>query len=455
MSAWSEDRFLHGRRTVITPGWRREIGTPASLPLPHELQRRASLPMRGEGEPGPGARTSLALANLRGVVILLVLSFHSVLAYLDFLPASPFPFDSPPYLWRAFPIVDSERWLGFDLFCAWQDVFLMSLFFFLSGLFVWPSLERKGTQIFIRDRVLRLGVPFAVVVALLMPLANYPTYLQTAIDPSFSAYWRHWLALPFWPCGPMWFLWLLLVADLAAAGLRHFFPQSGEALIRCSVFAAARPMRCLAGVAVASALAYGSLAVAFGPSPWVAFGPFGLQLSRPLHYAVYFFAGVALGSCGIERGLLAADGVLARRWALWLAAALVSLLVWMALYALTMAGPGAASLGLQILADLGFVVACLSSCCAALALVLRFAARRSRILSSLGRDAYGMYLVHYVFVVWLLYALLGMALAAALKGALVFAGTLLLSWATVTALRRIRPAAELLGAGQARGAAAS
>src|SRR5215472_3074331 len=80
------------------------------------------------------SRASLALDNLRGFVILLVLSFHSVLAYLNFLPSSPFPFDAPPYLWRAFPIVDTARWFGFDLFCAWQDVFLMTLFFFLSGL---------------------------------------------------------------------------------------------------------------------------------------------------------------------------------------------------------------------------------------------------------------------------------------------------------------------------------
>ena len=94
--------------------------------------------------PSAGPRSSIAIDNLRAIVILLVLSFHSVLAYLNFLPASPFRFDDPPYLWRAFPIVDSERWLGFDLFCAWQDVFLMSFFMFLSGLFVWPSLKRKG-----------------------------------------------------------------------------------------------------------------------------------------------------------------------------------------------------------------------------------------------------------------------------------------------------------------------
>jgi glucans biosynthesis protein C len=121
-------------------------------------------------------RSSLALDNLRAFVILLVLSFHSVLAYLQFLPADPFPFGSPPYLWRAFPIVDSHRWLGFDLYCAWQDVFLMSLFFLLSGLFVWPSLCRRGTANFIHGRILRLGLPFVLVVAILMPPTLYPTY---------------------------------------------------------------------------------------------------------------------------------------------------------------------------------------------------------------------------------------------------------------------------------------
>ena len=35
-----------------------------------------------------------------------------------------------------FPIVDTQRWLGFDIFCGFQDVYLMSLMFFLSGLFV-------------------------------------------------------------------------------------------------------------------------------------------------------------------------------------------------------------------------------------------------------------------------------------------------------------------------------
>src|SRR5208282_2492608 len=112
--------------------------------------------------------TSLAIANLRALTILFVVSFHSVLAYLGSQPASQPPFDMPPYTWRAFPILDNERWLGFDLYCAFLYVFLMPLMFFISGLFVWPSLSRKGARTFAVSRALRIGVPFMLGAALLM-----------------------------------------------------------------------------------------------------------------------------------------------------------------------------------------------------------------------------------------------------------------------------------------------
>src|ERR1700691_5605368 len=136
------------------------------------------------------SKSSLALNNLRALVILTVLAFHSVLAYLGSLGASAFPFDSSPYEWRAFPIVDSHRWFGFDVFCAWQDVYLMALMFFLSALFTWPSLARKQARKFLGDRFLRLGVPFVFALIVVMPLALYPVYRVTAVDPGLGAHRR-------------------------------------------------------------------------------------------------------------------------------------------------------------------------------------------------------------------------------------------------------------------------
>jgi surface polysaccharide O-acyltransferase-like enzyme len=195
--------------------------------------------------------------------------------------------------------------------------------------------------------------------------------------------------------------------------------------------------------------------LAFTSSAWFQQGPFAFQLSRPLHYALYFFAGLSLGAGGVERGLLSADGSLVRRWPVWILAAMASLLAWMGLTGLTMAEGASSPLGLQMLADLSFVLACFASSFAVLAVVLRFASRRLLSLAGLRDSAYGMYLVHYLFVVWLQFALLGIALPAVIKAALVFGGTLFLSWWTVAALRRVPPVGQILGAGRASGAAPS
>ena len=98
-------------------------------------------------------RASVGIDNLRAVFIVMVLAFHSMTAYIAFLPQQSYPLDAAPYLWPAFPIVDQQRFVGFDLFCGWFDVFLMSFFYLLSGLFVWSSLTRKGPGAFLQDRL--------------------------------------------------------------------------------------------------------------------------------------------------------------------------------------------------------------------------------------------------------------------------------------------------------------
>jgi len=390
------------------------------------------------------SRTSLALSNLRGFVILIVLAFHSVMAYLDSLPASASRFDAPPYEWQASPIIDSQRWLGFDLFCALHDIYLMSLMYFLSGLFVWASLMRKGSRAFLSDRFLRLGLPFIPAVFVLMPIALYPTYLVTATEPSVAEYWQQFIALPFWPCGPQWFLWELLVLNVVAAAVYRFAPAAGGSLGSWAAWVGAHPARFFLVLAAASAAAYIPLALIYSPWSWFQYGPFAFQWSRPLHYLVYFLAGMALGIHGLDRGLLATDGLLAQKWRLWLAAAAATFLLWVGPTALAMGTdepPFVALLG----SALGFVLACAGAGVAVLAMALRFGTHRRRILDSLSENAYGMYLVHYVFVVWLQYAMLGVALPAIAKAAIVFTGTLLLSWAATAALRSIPFGSRLIG----------
>jgi hypothetical protein len=387
-------------------------------------------------------RSSIALCNLRAAVIVIVLAFHSVLPYLASLPAAAYPFDSAPYQWLAFPVVDHERWFGFDLFCAWQDLGLMTLMFFLSGLFVPSSLARKGSLKFLSDRLLRIGIPFALTVIFLAPLAYYPAYRATAIDPSLNAYWQHWLSLPFWPSGPQWFLWQLLAFNILAAAMHGFVPGWRERLVRLVASASENPIRFFVALMTLSALAYVPLALAYSPFPWMNVGPISFQLSRPLLYLVYFFVGFAVGAYGVDRGLLASDGVLARHWAAWIAVAFVGFLLWAAPTSMTMADWSNAPLVLKFAAGIGLVVACAAGCLCFLAICLRFAHERRPAFDSLSANAYRMYLVHYVFAVWLQYMLLDVALFAIGKAAIVFGGTLSMSWAVAAALGSVPTASR-------------
>jgi hypothetical protein len=391
------------------------------------------------------SKTSLALGNLRGFTILIVVGFHSVIAYIVSQPAAPLPFDSPPYGWLANPIVDPDRWLGFDLFCATQFIYMMQLMFFLSGLFVWPSLQRKGAARFLYERFLRIGVPFVLGVYLLMPVAYYPVYRVAALDPSWSAFWSQWLALPFWPSGPLWFLSFVLVLNAMAAGLYRLAPRAGELLIRLSADAAARPIRFFIVLAGISALAYVPLASVYPPWQWTRFGPFHFQTGFAAQYVIYFFAGLMLGAYRLERGLFATDGMPVRRWGRWVAFALAAFLLWIIPTALSVKGDGATPPALHVAADLGLVLYAASACIGLAAIFLRFAAVRRPMLAALSENAYGMYLFHYVFVIWTQYALLHVALPGIAKGAIVFTVTLVLSWATTVAVGRLPLGARVLG----------
>jgi glucans biosynthesis protein C len=316
--------------------------------------------------------------------------------------------------------------------------------YFLSGLFVWPSLKRKGSGLFLRHRLLRLGLPFVVVVGCLMPLAHYATYRARTVDASLVVFWRHWIALPFWPSGPPWFLWLLLVFDAAAAALYRLAPGSSDSIAR-SLTARTRPISCFAVLSAASAVAYVPLALAFSPWAWFEYGPFAFQLSRPAHYAVYFFIGVGVGAYGIERDPFAAKGKLAQGWFGWVVAALALFLLWISVTVLALRDPAATPLAVRVGADLSFSLACAASCFAVVAFFLRFASRRMSVIESLAGNAYGLYLVHYVFVLWLQYLLLDAPLPAVAKFLIVLGLALLLSLAATTALQRIPAAARVIG----------
>ncbi len=376
-----------------------------------------------------------SVGYLRAFITLLVIGHHVALAYHPFAPP-PASLTALPRWWQAFPVVDSQHWAGFALFTGFNDTFFMALMFFLSGLFVWNSLKHKQAGNFLRDRAIRLGVPFLAAAAVIAPLAYFPTYLQSVAAGGQMGFWRQWMSLGNWPAGPAWFVWVLLAFDAIAAALFLALPKWGDSLGKLTSGAYRRPIVFFGLMVILSAVAYIPMELVFNAFRWSAFGPFTIQTSRAFNYLFYFLMGAGVGSYGLNRGLLARDGNLARRWVLWSIGALIAfgIATGVGIGAMT---AHAGSRGWEIASDSTFVLSCAALSFAFLSLFVRFVKRGNRIFDSLTSNAYGMYLIHYAFTSWMLYALLKISLPAAAKGSLAFAGVTLLTWGTTAALRRV------------------
>lgn len=90
-------------------------------------------------------------------------------------------------------------------------LFMMALFFLVSGLLTHDSLERKGPSRFVSDRVLRLGVPFAAYTLVVWPLLEYSLFGPLR----HRGFWDSYLDNdPYLDNGPMWFVGVLLLFSL-------------------------------------------------------------------------------------------------------------------------------------------------------------------------------------------------------------------------------------------------
>jgi len=377
----------------------------------------------------------VALDRARTFVTLLVLFQHSVINYTYFGHGDPM------------------RWLGFDLVVLFNDSFFMAFMFFVSGLFVRDSLVRKGSTVFLRERAWRLGVPFLISIFVLMPIAYYPSFLRYHLpgttDFGFLHFWWRTLTVGPWPSGPAWFLWVLLALDAMAAAVWWIAPGIIDASGRLIDAARVRPMTAFAVFLIVSTAAYLPMHLEFGDTSWLEFRrfPLPIQTSRILLYLAYFFAGAAVGAMSLRGGLLAANGELAKRWPVWLAFALVfylAILVLVYAHHNWVADFDSPPLLWRVSYGLAFATYSAAMAFMVSAFFLRSAESGWRLLDALRPSAYGIFLVHYIFIIWLQYAVYDYSFPAAVKFAIVFAATLSMSWGLTVILRKIPVVARMI-----------
>jgi surface polysaccharide O-acyltransferase-like enzyme len=371
-----------------------------------------------------------ALDHARTLLTLVVILHHSVIPYTYFGHTDPTSF------------------IGFDGIVLATDSFFMAMFFFLSGLFVWPGLAHKAPHIFFRDRLVRLGLPFAIAALTIIPLAYYAIELRANPETTFAAFWWKTITVGPWPSGPVWFLWVLLAFDLSACLAFQISPTLLDPLNRLSLRGHDKPLNFFYALIAVTAIVYIPLRLSFGPNVWFELGPFSVQINRVLLYAAYFYFGAGIGAANFERGVLGADGQLSQKgMGAWIVAMIVPYTLLWVLIAIkreVLGNEPTQPAWYEATYGLFFVMFSAATMFAILAYFLNNRRSEFSVLDRMQADAYGIFLVHYPVVLWIQYWLFDLNVPAIAKATFAFIGTTLISWGITWVLRQVPGAKSVL-----------
>ena len=328
------------------------------------------------------ATRNLALDRARTFLTIVVLIHHAVIPY------------------TYFGHTDATFWSGFDAIVLANDSYFMAMFFLLSGLFVWPSLSRRvAGRIHPRPfmaawpALCRGRADIHSIGLLCRRAARSASRLRGILVEDYHG-------RPVGRAGPIWFTWVLLVFGIIAGAIYWRAPRSIDPINRLSQRGFTRPLDFFLVFLAITALVYVPARLYFGPNDWFAFGPIAVQKSRVLLYATYFAFGIGIGAAHVERGVFSAGSALPTQWRGWVGAAIIPYaLLWVLIYVkrAVLGNPPDLPLWYEAAYGLAFAGFSAAMLFAVLAIFLRFKTAGSSLLDPLQHDAYGIFLVHYVF----------------------------------------------------------
>jgi len=316
----------------------------------------------------------------------------------------------------------SAEWLRF--FFGLNAAFFMGFFFLIAGYFTAGAYDRKGGATFVKDRLIRLGIPLAFFTFLVFgPIA----YLTARPPEGFFAFYAF-TYIGRWQIemGHLWFIAQLLAYAMLYALWRMVLAARGQAVGR-----ALPPPGNRAILAYAAALAVvGALVRTVYPQDaWVRI--LWLVPAEPAHlpqYVSLFVIGVVAGRGNWFTEISDAVG---RRW---FAIGVAAFVVAVAFFSMANRFP---FLDPSVVWGVLEAFVCVGMILGITVFFRRYCDRPGRWLDRLDGNVYGVYLVHIFVVVGLQTAILGWPLPAAVKFLLVTAFGLAVSFLLSAALRQI------------------
>lgn len=164
--------------------------------------------------------------HLRAVLMIFVVLHHVAMVYGA---SAPFYYVEPPF-------ADPQGFQQLLIFALTNQAWHMGAFFLLAGYFTPRSFDRKGTATFVKDRLIRLGIPLLVYLFFLNPIAELSIYLMP-VELTGLTHAPTWAAYPkMIGLGPLWFVVMLLLFDFVYVVWRNLTgnqsPAQNSSLVR-------------------------------------------------------------------------------------------------------------------------------------------------------------------------------------------------------------------------------
>ncbi|MDP2370183.1 acyltransferase family protein [Rhodoferax sp.] len=369
-----------------------------------------------------------ALDNLRAVMMWLGVVLHVAVIYM--VAPSPLP-------WH-----DHQRSEVADILVVLIHSFRMPVFFILAGFFVTMLVQRRGVQGMLKNRLMRLGLPFVLlwpviygVCGLLALLFVHRMVRGTwGIEPSLIPPRED---APMWNTLHLWFLWMLMWFSLFTAALAPLARATPSAL-RARLAAAFGRLAGSAWGFVVLAAPLALLGAGYKDGFVSASGAFLPPLAEWLHNGWFYLFGLAL--YGQRDRLLARYQ---RRWSAYVGAGLLCFAV-----ALTLVGlhrdHGVAISHFTFWFALAYNACTWLWSFALIGLFLRYVSRPHPGLSYLAQSSYWVYLIHMPATIGFGALLYGATLPALIKMPLNIIATTAVSLLTYHFLVRSTPLSSLL-----------
>jgi hypothetical protein len=151
------------------------------------------------------------LDNLKVLLIAVIIAIHGVLGYVG----------SDQY-WSYADVQETSLHPVTEVVLAVVSapfaLFMIALLFLIAGLLTPASFRRKGVRRFVVDRLMRLGIPFALFTFVVWPALMYGLYHPFGAAP--GSFWEEYLSDEgYIDTAHLWFLGVLLVFSLGYTGL--------------------------------------------------------------------------------------------------------------------------------------------------------------------------------------------------------------------------------------------